>query len=592
MKNAEKSKFRTSVTRIIGILGFTMGIASAETIQKHPRVAELEDDLRDKAGSYLKARFPEQPFLVNVSVEPLRRINAKTQDNETLPFFDSFSEEIKDEWDVPTLSLQHLQLRTTKIVVDISLSSGTSDSEIVEVRENIFKSLHLTPARDEVKIEVRNWTQSSNRYLQGLMALGLAVLFLIGLYLINRQSTQKITRALAEGSKNTASSVSTPMGLSPAGMTSPSRQDESGGDDFSGPKRGLELSDPIKISEIISKMVNQLRDQKDFPNLQSMIILDDYGRRNPGKLGAILSELPVQMRNTLFSMSAGDWWFDALLKAERFELSHLEIFQKLIKESDTGRSPALETMLIHVWRLNEKLPVFIRSLDRDRGMAILGHLPKGKAIEAGRKAFPGAWADLLDPDFKPRSLSDAECKKISDEALKSLPLRAPQAFEKHKIEMELREFLSNASVEEEREIYLASKSDSAIHLHRPPFFKVLDAEETALKLFVPKFTPDQWAQALFNVAQTERKKIQKFFSEKQNYMFIENLKRIDRNPESSMTGRVRELIGFEFRKFDTERETSTVEVLDDFLKSNRNPKESDSSETLEPQANEKTKKAA
>jgi hypothetical protein len=557
-----KRKGMLSMGRIIALaFALLVQTSHAETIQKHHRVAEMEDELRQKAGNYLKTRFPEQPFLVNVSVDPLRRNTPKTQSGETLPFFDTVTEEILDEWDDPNLSLQQLQLRTVKIVVDVSLSNSTSDNEIAEVKENIFKSLHLTPARDEVKIETRNWNQSSNRYMIGLMALGISALFLIGLYFINRQSTQKITRALAEGAKNTNASMNGPMTLAPVTSSTNNSNEDSGKADSSGPKHGVELSDPIKISEILSKTIDQLQEKKEFPSLQAMITLDELGKHNPGKLGAILSELPIQIRNKLFSLSTGEWWFNAMMKSDRFELSHLEVLQRIAREIDSGRSPAMEKMLVNVWRLNDQLPHFIRSQKRPIGMAILSQLPKGKAIEAARKAYPGAWADLLDPSIVHLEISDAECEAISTEALTKVPLRNLQAFEKHKTEMELREYLLNASVDEEREIYIASKPDSAIHSHRPPFFKVLDAEDELLATFVTRFTPEQWAWALFNVSQNEKKKIQKFFSEKQNFMFTENLKRQDRSNDHSQVGRTREYLGSEFKKYKAEMEAEAIKVM-------------------------------
>jgi hypothetical protein len=550
---------------LFGLIGF-ISFANAESIQKHPRVAELEDSLRQKASTYLKSRFPDQPFLVNVSVDPLRRASAKGSENESLPFFDTASDEIQDEWDDPNVSLQQLQLRTNKIFVEVSLSDSISDSEVSEVKDNIVQSLHLTPARDEVRIEAKNWKGSSNRYLQSIVALGIAALFLIGLYFINRQSTQKITHALTESAKNSSSNVNGSMNMSATSI----KPAEDHHEQDHGSKKGLQLSDPIKVGEILAKTINILENKPIFPTLKTMVALDEYGVHHPSDLGAILIEFRPEMKSKVFSYSGGDWWLEAMMKPSTFGIEQLELLQKLVKEADLGRSPIMEDMLIKVWRLHKKLPDFMRGLSKESGLAVLSYLPKGKAIDAARKAYPGAWADLLDPSYIPKKLSDTECIEIANKAVEVKKLRNPLAIDKHKLEMELREFLLKASVEEEREIYLASKPDSAIHEHRPPFFKILDAEETLLKGFVGRFSPEQWANALFNVSQTERKKIQSHFSEKQNFMFIEHLKRQDRSSDHSPVGKAREYLGVAFKDYQIQLEEQAVQAMKEAQEETKN----------------------
>ena len=562
MKQRTTIKKAFLLISMLGIVAFT-NFAKAESIQKHPRVAEMEDSLRQKASTYLKSRFPDQPFLVNISVDALRRSTSKNgEENEKLPFFDMASDEIQDEWDDPNVSLQQLQLRTNKIVVGISVSDSISDTEVSEVKENIVQTLHLTPARDEVKVESKNWKVGSNRYLQTIMVFGIAVLFLIGLYFINRQFTQKITRALAEGAKNSATSVNGSIASSSQNMGG--NNDSENHDHHPKPsKNGIKLSDPIKINEILSYTVKTLEAKAGFPSMKDMVVLDEYGLNSPDQLGAILAELNPEMRMKLFSLSTGEWWLEAMMHPAHFEFEHLEFLQKLAKQPVSSKSSIMNDMLIKVWRLNEKLPDFLRTLQKDVGLTILSFLPKGKAVDAARRAYPGGWADLLDPEFVRTILSDEECAVISSKALSLRPLQNPLAFEKHKLEMELREFLLKASIEEEREIYMASKHDSAIHEHRPPFYKVLESDEEILKGFVSRFSPEQWAFALFNVSQSDRKKIQMYFSEKQNFMFIENMKRQDRSHDRILIGKTRERIGAAFRHFKSEMELEAVQAMKD-----------------------------
>lgn len=51
--------------------------AIAQSVQKHPKVAELERYVSKEAFEYVKGRFPGEPVLVEVSIDPLRR-NVRT----------------------------------------------------------------------------------------------------------------------------------------------------------------------------------------------------------------------------------------------------------------------------------------------------------------------------------------------------------------------------------------------------------------------------------------------------------------------------------------------------------------------------------
>ncbi len=63
---------------ILGLCLLMTGTAFAQEIMKHPRVVELEDGLKNSAADYIKARFPESPFMVTVKVDP------KWQDSKAL----------------------------------------------------------------------------------------------------------------------------------------------------------------------------------------------------------------------------------------------------------------------------------------------------------------------------------------------------------------------------------------------------------------------------------------------------------------------------------------------------------------------------
>ena len=187
--------------------------ASSQPIGKHPRVAELEDRMIKDASSYLKGRFPDVPFLVSVSVDPLRRAERSAGEvrSEKLPFFEVTNDEIQDEWDDPQVSLSELMLRVKRVVVSISIPKNVSEQELLEIREAVFNNLHLVEARDEIKIERRAWSVDAQYWMNvGLIAV-LFLSFLVGMFFITRKSVGSIVSAIGSAQLGGGGSASVPM---------------------------------------------------------------------------------------------------------------------------------------------------------------------------------------------------------------------------------------------------------------------------------------------------------------------------------------------------------------------------------------------
>jgi hypothetical protein len=236
--------------------------------------------------------------------------------------------------------------------------------------------------------------------------------------------------------------------------------------------------------------------------------------------------------------------------------------QRLVREPSTGRSRDLEEMIIKVWRLGSMIPDFLRTYPRDISMTILTYLPKNIAISAARKAFPGAWADLLDPAIRLVEMKADKIEEISRNATELRRLGQLEDFKKQKSESELIDYLKIASPEEEREIYLASRPDSTIHRSRPPFYSIFEEGEDMLREFCPRITPEQWALALFNVDRGSRRKIQSFLGEKQSFLLMETIKVLDQvNPDKVRVGECRELIARLFKKFMLGKQTEIDALL-------------------------------
>lgn len=521
----------------------------ADSLQKHPRVAELEDSLRDGASLYLKARFPERPFLVTVSVDPMRRITGKNSDSSTdlLPYFDAASDEIQDEWDDPQISLHQLVGRVNRISVDISIENALSDQEAQEVKEGLRSTLHLIDARDEIKFSYKNWSKSSDRWLYPFMALAISILFLFGFYGIQKSGVSKISQAISQSKPNS------PLGGA-SGTSIHTAQSPNNGsvraDSLASIKGGMQLSDPIKAREIMANLIKRVCELPVFPTLSNLLYLEKFGKENPAGLGALMSEFPIDYQKSFYAIGTEDVWFSALNAPGTIGMPEVDVLQKIIRDATSAHSIEIEKMLISVWRLGDQLSDFIRDFPRDQALSILYQLPKGLGIRAARKAFPGAWAELLSPDFKVVSLSKEKTKEVLERAYKLKPLANFENLEFKRAEKELREYLTISSTEEEREIYLASRADSSIHRVRPPFYKVLEAEDRHLPEFCGNFTPEQWAFALFNVDRHLRKKIQSHLGEKQSFLLMEHIKKLDQTtPDPVTVGGVRELIASHFESY-------------------------------------------
>ncbi len=62
---------------------------------------------------------------------------------------------------------------------------------------------------------------------------------------------------------------------------------------------------------------------------------------------------------------------------------------------------------------------------------------------------------------------------------------------------------------------------------RPPFYKVFELNSEQLDKVVPRISLDDWALALLNTGRNDRREIEKKFSEKQRFMLIDKLKKLD-----------------------------------------------------------------
>jgi len=535
----------------MGIFSFfliTSSLAEPGPISKHPRVAELEEKLMKDASSLIRTRFPDLPFLVTVSVDPLRRRSLpQTADaqQENLPFFDVQDDGLmQDEWDDPEVSLLKLLSRVRKTVVNVSLPDSLSDPEVDEIKEFLFVSLHLIQARDEVNVQRKVWkTIGTPWWLYGTVATSLIVLFLMGLLFINRSATRRISEAIAHSSKN-GGSTSVVMAPSPAHSRKDSGEHGSAGE--------MRLSDPVKLHEFAAGFVKTLMEFQGFPSLEDFRVLDSLGRRDPQALGSILSEFPDEVRAKLFGWGRDIAWVQAMLNPGQLTLEAMDVLRGMMRHSRLGDSSnrPWQELLIAVWRLDDKRDAFLQKIPSDTALALLAALPRQQSIASGRKLFPGSWAQLLNQDFRPTKPDVGRIEDMRRMAYDLVPLSDLSRVDRYRKELELVDYLHECEVAEERDIYLASAPGSLIYELRTPFFPVLEMSEEDAKQFVGRFSPDQWAYALHHVVLAQRANILKVFNDKQRMLFVETEKGFESAPPDTLTvGDIRETIGLAYTDF-------------------------------------------
>lgn len=550
MRTALRNRYTLLLAGILAAFVILSGLGSAmaQEVMKHPRVVELEDRLNRDAAAYIKARFPDVPFMVIVRVDPLRR-EVRTPSSaatESLPYFESFEndEEIRDEWDNSQIPLMALLNRVRKISVQISVPSQLKAAEVDEMRDGIFNILHLTPARDAIEVSRREWAMESVPWLGVYIAGAALFLLLIGLLVINRTSANRIARALTEMKVQNNGQSQSSGSIAPMNMesdTSASKRSQS---------QEVKFNDPIKMKELASSLISFLVNSGKFPNHHDMFVLDRLGQVAPDKLGGLLMEFPAAIQTELFKYSSGHHWVQSLNEPGFLDFECLEALQALAQNTRDERSMKVKSAVLSVWRLGDSRSKFLRTMPRDEAFALLSEMPKSIAVAEARKAFPGAWGAILDSGFKGKELSDKRAHEIHDMAVMLESLADISEVKRYRSDKELLEYVKIADPVEEREIYEAASSDSLIHKIRPPFYPVFMQAEDSLKVFVGKISVDRWALALFNVVKSERQTVDKHLSEKQKFLLIERFKRFDQvAPSADAVGTAREFIGVQLKKY-------------------------------------------
>lgn len=532
--------------------------ALAQSVTKHPRVAELERFLSGEAFNYVKGRFPNSPVLVEVTVDPLRRVeNGITTSDNTIPFNTTKQIIVVDEWDDPSRSLHQLFPRIRAATVKVILPTRITDKEVLELRESLFSTLKLVYGRDRIEFERRVWktSQAIDWWDVAMIALVL-LMFLPVLYFSLRSAATRVTKGISEMSTSMGNAANAGGGgggavATPVAPPTPKSQNPSG---------DIRFNDPIQIAEKIQPVIEKLAEDKTFPDLEDMLHFDQAVTDNPSQMGALLNVMPKHIQEKLFMMSSHSEWLAAFSEPGELSTSNYEFVSRLQSKDRESENPEWEELLILLWRLDDLLPNFLQEVESKEAMSILAAMPSRISIPMGKRALPGSWAALLDPDFKQEPLDSNRIGKLSTKALEIKPYNDVSMLKKYRHEKGLITFLKTANVRDEQEVYEAAGSKSTIHVLRPPFYRVLNMSVEQMATFIPKFGMEQWALALFNVSRDERVNFEKAINDKQRYFFIENLKALNgQNVSPEQIGDARERIAEVYSRVAIE--SNVVDVM-------------------------------
>ncbi len=566
--------------RLLSLISFIVTILYANTNllaqqAKNPKVVEVETYLNQKAVTVIKNRFPYVPMLVNLTVTPLRRnpgeasLNSST---DNLPYYSPGTEiQALDEWDDPNKTVADLLPRMQTVSIQITMPSYIGDDELFELRDVLYANLHIIPGRDKVEFVRKNWKRGSDFATEWMALIIGSLLFLsITIILSLRYLALRISDSFSS-SESTKAINHTPPAPS---LTSATRQTQP---NFPVVKQstGLQFNDTMKVGEKLQEVIKQLESDPGFPCLEDMIDLETLAKSNSRFLGTILQGMSKSMQEKVFERSSDASWLEAFFDQAPVEIEHYHFAMKLAFRKRNSDHLAWQELLIALWRLGSKLKPFIQSLEQRDALGILAWMPTTISVPTARESFPGGWGILLRHDFQPPPLDGKACKELIKQCLDIFPYNKMMMLEKFRHERGLLQFLRFCTIDEERDIYKASKADASIHIIRPPFYAVFDGGDDILAKLVEMISAHDWGVALFNVDRSLRSKVTNHLSDAQNYILIETIKSCDQNGlEKNDIWLMREKIAkiFHTLKKDFNLEASDLDAANDVEELGNGPK--------------------
>ncbi len=522
----------------------------AQAEGKNPKVAEVESYLTQKVITYVNSRFPNMPVLVNLQVDPLRRSPSALSENfskDILPYFSEAKVDNVDEWDESTKTVHDLLPRIRSVQVKITVPDVVTNDDLYEMRDALYSNLGLIGGRDKIEFDRKNWKKDAALpyELIGMVAAAVVIL-LIGLFFIMKGLAGSLRKALADSASQQkgGSQAGAAMAMPPS---APAGAREKSGLGLSG--NNLQMNDSLRLADKIEELLKKLAEDPAFPTLEDMIDFEDKVIEDPAFVGTILQEMPRKMQEELFRRGSSPKWLDSFFQNSSLDIDKYQFILQLTYRKRDAAGKAWQELLISLWRLGDGLTDYMKGIEQRDALGILAWMPSRISIPTAREAFPGGWGILLKSDFKPSPPPEKIINDLMEKATSRKAFNSLDMVNRYRHERGLLDFLRICTLEEERDIYRASKNDAGIHLLRPPFFPIFEGSDEELKQLADQVSGPDWGRALFNVDRALRGKITHFFHDSKNYQMIETLKQCDHGGITmNEVGQMREKIGRIFAK--------------------------------------------
>lgn len=537
----------------------------AQAPEKHPRVLEVEEKLRDEASRYFTLKHPGTPFFVKVDVLPLRRVTAKREDSEKLPYFDSVSEEDMDEWDDPTTPLSFLRHRVTKVNLEFSVPDNFAEDEILRMKEELTATLKLMPYRDEVRVEPK--LKSTAAPMLPPFFLPVAGGILLSLFVLAALLRWSLGGKGASPGAAAAlpAQVASPAAFAPA----PERSAKAVSGRTSADVRGdVNFHDPLKFIDMVNAKIDLIKKSDTFPTLKDLMKLHAIGLQSPATLGGILQALPVEWQKEAFALGKGEHWLEAF--AENFPVDQ-EALVQLDRISRDRQFSAMnrdtESVLIQLWRMEERSLPFLRKLNPDEALSILQLMPKSVSLKLAKKAFPGGWGRILENESTQLVLTKDISRNWMNELLLLFPKTEWKTLEAYRKDREILAYLDEASVEEEKDIYESLAGDSFVHSVRPAFYKVFELPDAEFTLAVSRYPLEKWALVVMNSSRTYLRRVTDALDDKKKVILSQHLRNLDLSYSREEQARWRKTMAHDLKNREATNTISTgKETQTDYVK--------------------------
>ena len=545
-------KLNTLLKRSL-ILSFCFFITghSIYSQEVNPRVVEVENVMKENVSEYIRNLLPNQHFLINIKITPLRRTkDGYAPKGDILPYFEVSDEDIKDEWDDPTVSHFRLYRRIQSSQINIIFTSEFKLANEMQFSNELIKYANLVPGRDKIKIEFRptEIVRKSGSFFdlfknQDFKYLFYIVVFLFGLGVVARfglkprDHSKKDSGAenINDGPSSFASPARSPSPVMSRNVSSHMPPNVSG---------DVSLSDPTKTLELIRSKINEITDSGTFPNLHDMMELEKLANLYPSSFTSLVYEFPLECQRVIFQNGKGSLWYQCFSGIGQIDRRVLTSLDHMLRERKFKGHENFEKVLIQCWRIDHELHSFLAQINSEDAYSILYYLPKNISIPIGRKLFAGSWGSLVGKEKIPALTNTKVINKLLEKTYHVKPLLSYESLDAYKNSKDLLEYLKISDIKEEEEIYSVVKSSSDIAALRPPFFKFFSLEEHLQSEVFKNFSLQEWALSIFDTERYYRKMIDNHLDDKQRFLLSSFLKGYDTNPPSLQErGDMREQIG-------------------------------------------------